>query len=211
MVLENFVVFEGLDGSGTSTQIKLIGEKIPSEKCFITAEPTENEIGKFLRKMLQAKVKLAPKTAAYLFASDRCEHVYGENGILQNCQNGKIVLSDRYLFSSLAYQSPICGKEMVSKLNQDFPLPKILFFFEIDPKDSLNRVFERSKQTGAQTEIYEKLEIQQKTYQAYQNVILDYEKSQNEMQIIRIDATKSIEQIHEKIWNIIQNMPIFKA
>ena len=70
MVLQSFIVFEGLDGSGTSTQIKLLQEKLSKNKTWITAEPTNNETGLFLRKMLKGEIKIHPKTSAYIFATD---------------------------------------------------------------------------------------------------------------------------------------------
>lgn len=212
MVLQTFIVFEGLDGSGTSTQINLLKDALTkslgSDKIFITSEPTENETGLFLRRMLKAQFCVNEKTSAYLFAADRCEHIYGKDGIEDQCQNGKIVVSDRYLFSSLAYQNKIF--DLTYNLNKDFPLPKYLFFFEIEPEKSLKRVIKRCQENGEQTEIFEKIEIQKKTYEAYQKVLSIYENSESEMQIIRVDASKSVEEIHKFILNVLQNMPIFK-
>ena len=212
MILQTFIVFEGLDGTGTSTQIKLLQERLDEKNSFITAEPTDKETGLFLRKMLKGEIAVTPKTAAYMFAADRCEHVYGQNGIVENCEKGKIVISDRYFFSSLAYQSFDCGETLPYELNKNFPLPKYLFFFEIEPEKSLERVIKRSKQTGEQVEIYEKIEIQKKTYEAYQKVMTFYSKEEfSQMKIIRIDASLSIDEIHKKIWSIVQEMPILKS
>lgn len=199
MVLKNFIVFEGIDGSGTSTQIKKLEESFP-QKIITTAEPTKSEIGKFLRKMLAGEFSVDEKTASYLFAADRCEHLYGKNGIIENLQNDKIVVSDRYFFSSLAYQSVSCGKELPKLLNSPFPLPEYLFYFEINPEISLNRVNSR----GEKKEIYENLEIQKKTANLYDEIISEYENDKShKMKIIRIDASKSIEEIFQKIQEIL--------
>ena len=157
MILKNFIVFEGIDGAGTSTQIKKICERNP-QKFFQTAEPTSLETGKFLRKMLGGEFSVDEKTNSFLFAADRAEHLYGKNGIIEQINNGKTVISDRYLFSSLAYQSISCGEELPKLLNSTFPLPEILFFFEIDPEISLKRVDSRNEKK----EIYEKIETQKK-------------------------------------------------
>ena len=109
MVLNNFIVFEGIDGSGTSTQINILAERLP-EKIYKTAEPTSNEIGKFLRKMLGGEMKMDEKTNAFLFAADRCQHLYGEGGIIDQINNGKIVISDRYFFSSSMYSASVSHK-----------------------------------------------------------------------------------------------------
>lgn len=199
MILKNFIVFEGIDGSGTSTQIQMIANtnKI---KFAATSEPTKNETGLFLRKMLKGDFSIDERTAAYLFAADRCEHIYGKNGILKLLKQGKTVISDRYFFSSLAYQSSVCGKELPRLLNSPFPLPEYLFYFKINPEISLKRVNSRNETK----EIYEKLDIQIKTAALYDEVIEEYKKmgTENEMKIITIDASKSIEEVNSEIMKI---------
>lgn len=202
MVLQNFIVFEGIDGAGTSTQIKKILASNP-EKYYATAEPTSSEIGKFLRRMLSGEFTVDEKTNAYLFAADRCEHIYGKDGIISQINKGKIVVSDRYFFSSLAYQSASCGKEIPSLINSPFPLPQYLFYFQIDPEISLARVNSRQ----GKKEIYEKIEIQKKIAQLYEKTISEYENDpdlRETMKIIRIDASKSIEEIELLIQNTLK-------
>lgn len=192
MILKNFVVFEGIDGAGTSTQIDILKNSEIKDKFFFTAEPTSNETGKFLRKMLKGDVKLDPRTSAYLFAADRCEHLWGENGIEKQIKDGKIVVSDRYLFSSLAYQTVTCGEELPRDLQKPFPLPEILFFFEIDPEISLSRIDGRETK-----EIYEIVDFLKATEERYKKVVASYENS--EIKIVRIDATKSKEEVSKII------------
>ena len=172
MVLKNFIVFEGIDGSGTSTQIKKLRDSNP-QKYIQTAEPTTGETGRFLRRILSGEIKVDEKTSTFLFAADRCEHLYGENGIIELLNQGKSIISDRYLFSSLAYQSVKCGKDLPRLLNSTFPLPEYLFYFEINPELSLARVTSR----GEKKEIYENLETQKKTAGLYEEVIQEYEKN----------------------------------
>lgn len=192
MVLKNFIVFEGIDGAGTSTQIKKLVESNP-DLFVATAEPTTGETGKFLRKMLAGDFTVDEKTNAYLFAADRCEHIFGKGGVKELCESGKIVVSDRYFFSSMAYQSVSCGEELPKLLNSPFPLPEYLFFFEINPEISLERVNSRNEKK----EIYEKLDVQKKIAAQYEKVISSYEKdsSASGMKIIRINAADSIENI----------------
>ncbi|MCR5284793.1 MAG: dTMP kinase [Treponema sp.] len=198
MVLKNFIVFEGIDGSGTSTQIKKLRDSNP-EKYIQTAEPTTGETGRFLRRILSGEIKVDEKTSTFLFAADRCEHLYGENGIIELLKQGKSIISDRYLFSSLAYQSVKCGKDLPRLLNSTFPLPEYLFYFEIKPELSLARVTSR----GEKKEIYENLETQKKTAGLYEEVIQEYEKNPQGMKIIRLDASKSIEEVYSFIQNIL--------
>ncbi|MBE6351833.1 MAG: dTMP kinase [Treponema bryantii] len=203
MTLKNFIVFEGIDGSGTSTQIKKLVER-DLNKFVATAEPTKKETGLFLRKMLGGDFSVDSKTAAYLFAADRCEHIYGKDGVIDLLNQGKIVVSDRYFFSSLAYQSVSCGNELPRLLNSQFPLPEILFYFYIDPEISLKRVEDRNEKK----EIYEKIDYQKKTAALYEEVINEYSKPElkGEMKIIKIDASKSIEEISQIIWQNVQGM-----
>ncbi|MBR6340652.1 MAG: dTMP kinase [Treponema sp.] len=197
MILKNFIVFEGIDGAGTSTQIKKLVESDP-QKYIATAEPTSGPTGKFLRQMLAGDFKVDERTNAYLFAADRCQHIFGQDGVKELCNSGKIVVSDRYFFSSLAYQSVSCGLELPMLLNSPFPLPEYLFFFDINPEVSLARVNARNESK----EIYENIEAQKKIAALYEKVISMYEndaKLREEMKIIRIDASKSIEEVEEII------------
>ena len=197
MILKNFVVFEGIDGAGTSTQIKKLVENAP-EEYIATAEPTSGPTGKFLRRMLSGEFHVDEKTNAYLFAADRCEHIFGKGGVKELCESGKTVVSDRYFFSSLAYQSVSCGLELPQLLNSPFPLPEYLFFFDINPEVSLARVNARN----GHKEIYENLEAQKKIAALYEKVISMYESDprlREEMKIIRIDASKTIEEVEEII------------
>lgn len=198
MILKNFIVLEGIDGAGTSTQIKKICETNP-EKYIATAEPTKNETGKFLRRMLGGEFSVDEKTNAYLFAADRCEHIFGKGGVKELCESGKIVVSDRYFFSSMAYQSVSCGDELPRLLNSPFPLPEYLFFFEINPEISLGRVNARNEKK----EIYETIEKQKKIAAQYDKVISEYEAKSAEsgMKVIRVDASKSIEEVKQFIFD----------
>ena len=197
MILKNFIVFEGIDGAGTSTQIKKLIER-DTTRFVPTAEPTSNETGKFLRRMLGGEFSVDEKTNAYLFAADRCEHIFGKGGVQELCESGKIVVSDRYFFSSMAYQSVSCGEELPKLLNSPFPLPEYLFYFVINPEISLGRVNAR----GEHKEIYETIEKQKKIAAQYEKVISEYEKNTAEtgMKIIRINAADTIENISEIIW-----------
>ncbi|MBR4246551.1 MAG: dTMP kinase [Treponema sp.] len=214
MILQNFIVFEGIDGAGTSTQIEMLKNRPEAKDFLFTAEPTSAPTGKFLRQMLKGDFPLQNESAAYLFAADRNEHVNGKlltqgntlvTGIKEACQSGRKVVSDRYLFSSLAYQSINCPPEVPRLLNSLFPLPQLLFYFEISPKDSLSRLGDRNFR-----EIYEKEDFLNKTVQEYHNVLSEYsEKAKNQgMKIVLIDAKKTKEEISANIWQEIKNLPI---
>ena len=206
MILKNFVVFEGIDGSGTSTQIALLKERAGGKKVSFTAEPSENSTGKFLRQILAGKEKVSAQTAAYLFAADRAEHLWGDGGLVDQTKNGLTVVSDRYLFSNLAYQGVTCGEELPRTLNSPFPLPELLFFFDISAQKSLERVEKR----GEAKEIYENEKFLENTAARYREIVNRYKKLENSgMRIVELDATLPKEKISDLIWNEI--LPIINS
>lgn len=211
MILRNFIVFEGIDGAGTTTQASLLKNNPATGKFLFTAEPTKAETGLFLRKMLSGEVKVSNETAAYLFAADRNEHVNGPlvvegdrnlvTGLVRADEEGYVTVSDRYLFSSLAYQSINCDPKIPEALNQFFPLPRLLVFLDIEPSEALKRMSGRSSR-----EIYEKEDFLIKTAASYRRIIREYSRPEkNEgMEILELDATLSPEEIHRTVWRKIE-------
>ena len=137
-ILENFVVFEGCDGCGTTTQLGMLEDffhrsNLSLPAFYRTFEPTNGSIGKMIRAVLRKELNLLPETVAMLFAADRYEHIYESGGIAERCERGELVVCDRYLPSSFVYQGLLCGDELPVRLNRDFPLPQLLLFFDIDP------------------------------------------------------------------------------
>jgi dTMP kinase len=102
-ILSNFAVFEGGDGSGTTTQMSLLSRRFSavSPVFFPTFEPTGGPVGKIIRAALGKEIALLPETLARLFAADRGEHLYAPEGILERAARGELVISDRYVLSSL--------------------------------------------------------------------------------------------------------------
>lgn len=156
--------------------------------------------------IFSSTVKSFTRTAAYLFAADRQEHLAAPGGIEELCRNNTIVISDRYLFSSLAYQSAACGPELPRLLNSSFPLPEYLFFFDIEPNQSLKRISGRGV-----TEIYENQAFLEATAAEYRRVIGEYEAMDTGMTILRLDASESIEKVSANIWSAVENMPILQG
>lgn len=196
-VLKNFFVIEGIDGAGTTTQTKLI-ESIHKKnyiKVDTSFEPTDSPVGKLIRKFLKAEHKADDLTIAMLFSADRSYHIFGENGIIQKTKNGIKCFSDRYLFSSLAYQSKNLDIKKIYTLNEEFPLPEILFFIDIDEKIALSRIEKRE----CEKEIYENLEYLKSVRKSYLKAIKSYKETK--MKVVIIDGTLSIEEIHKIICN----------
>lgn len=194
-IIPGFVVFEGIDGTGTTTQLHRIADLLRRANVphRIDAEPTKGPIGQLIRTALSGNTVLHAHTVAHLFAADRNEHLFGLDGIQANCMDGKLVVSDRYLFSSLAYQGLTCGTAVPERLNQEFPLPQLLFFFSLPADIGMERMKNRQN-----LEIYEKLDFQTQVAAAYGSILAEFENSG--MQIIRINAALPIETITQEIW-----------
>ncbi len=203
-IIKNFIVFEGLDGAGTTTQSKLLEKMFKSNnlKCVGTCEPTTGFIGKAIREVLSGSIKVAPGTIAKLFVSDRHEHLYNdETGIIVQCKRGSFVISDRYLFSSLAYQSLDYGFDNVRELNSSFPLPEHLFFLDVPSEICQHRLNTRNS-----LEIYEEYALQEK-------ILINYNKSLDlysgtKMNIHIMDGTMDITELGKIIWSKLSSLPI---
>jgi dTMP kinase len=208
-IISNFVVFEGLDGSGTSTQLALLEQKLaglaPHGLAFMsTFEPTDGAIGKLIRSILKKDLVLRPDTLARLFAADRNEHLYAFGGIIECCQRGELVICDRYTLSSLVYQGIECGIELPRGLNEAFPAPELLLFFDIDPGIAQQRMAGRPS-----LEIFEHIEFQKKVRQQYHALFDEYRKAGVRLEII--DASQDVEKVAEDVWKEVAKMPIIKS
>jgi len=136
-----FIVLDGGDGSGTSTHSQLLTGFLEYKgfKVHLTQEPSKSEIGKILRIFLKDK-KIPPTTDALLFAADRDLHFHNE--IQKKLDEGYIVISDRYLESSIIYQSTQSDKisvEWIKLLNKFVGQPDLTIILDIDPKIALAR------------------------------------------------------------------------
>jgi len=106
-IWQHLVAVEGIDGAGTTTLTRNLSEALKKRNIHneTGCEPTDGPIGRIIRKALSGKQPVEPETLAMLFAADRREHLYSPRGIRQTLDSGKIYITDRYFFSSLAYQS----------------------------------------------------------------------------------------------------------
>ncbi|MBR1582530.1 MAG: dTMP kinase [Spirochaetales bacterium] len=190
-ILKGFWVLEGLDGAGTTTQLKNL-EAYMQDKglpVFRTAEPTIYETGRFIRRVLSGEIKVPQSTIAYLFAADRDNHINNpEYGIISHLQNGEIVISDRYFFSSFAYQSIGFDPDAVMMLNSRFPYPELVLYVDTPVEDCISRIDSR----GSDKEIYEKQDYQTKVRENYEKFFSNLPEG---CRLIRVDGTLSREEI----------------
>ena len=222
MILKNFAVIEGCDGSGTTTQIKLLKKKytvcsapvktaessvaepkaLYMEPFFVTSEPTQGPVGTLIRRILKGEISVEKETLARLFASDRGEHLYGPEGIVTRCRRGELVVSDRYTPSSLVYQGLECGPDLPEALNAAFPDPELLVYIDLDSETAMGRIEKREEKT----EIYERLEFQARVRSAYLELLPRYRESG--VNVLCLDGTKAPSELADDIWGAVCKMPI---
>lgn len=192
-------MLEGIDGTGTTTQLRRLATRLDASGVAYSAdcEPTPGPVGRLIRQALSGSFDARPETVARLFAADRGEHLYGPGGILERTAAGTLVVSDRYLFSSLAYQGLTCGDELPAELNARFPMPELLLFFELDPEIAAARMAARDS-----LEIYENLGFQRRVDAAYRSIVSSFEGTG--MRIVRVDAAASPDEVEAIVWSAIE-------
>ncbi len=135
-----FVVIEGLDGSGASTQAAMLSEYLASSgyKALVTKEPTNNLIGGLIRGQLTHEWKSNPECLQLLFAADRSHHL--EKEIIPALEQGFIVISDRYMYSSLAFGSIDCDMDWLKSINSKFMVPDVSIILDVPPETYVERI-----------------------------------------------------------------------
>lgn len=194
-ILNRFIVIEGLDGSGTTTQAALITERLELMQLRATAtfEPTDSVIGKLIRDVLSGRVRVTEGALALLYAADRDNHIYNpETGILSLLNHNDVVISDRYLFSSLVYQGLQIPEHHVEAYNSFFPLPEILVYIDTPADECIRRIHSR----GGDKEIFEVESFQRQVYARYDDVLANLP---GEVQQLRIDGTQTADKIADEI------------
>ncbi len=157
--MSKFIVFEGLDGTGKSTQLSLLANKLRAngETVWEDAEPTAAPTGKFLRRMLAGEVPANEWANAALFFADRVHHnTDPETGIGTRLRKGETVLSDRYYYSTFAYQGVNTDLNWIMDLHYGCPeiaRPDLVLFLTMSPAKCLARI--KENRGDRPLEIYE--------------------------------------------------------
>ena len=190
------IVFEGLDGSGQSTQAEFLKDFLKEKgyKVILTKEPTlDSQAGKEIKEVLEKKKKISPKELQELFAKDRKEHL--KTLIIPALEQGKVVISDRYFFSSFAYgQASGLDLNWLIKINNEFLLPDITFFLAVSPKVCLERIKKRKKERT----LFEEKEKLEKVYRNYQKIAKEFPN------VKIINGEKPIKEVFEKIKGLVE-------
>lgn len=201
-----FIVVEGLDGCGKSTQIQLISEKLKSlgKLVYVTAEPTNYETGAYLRRILSDSLEKDMYLQGALFLADRIEHItHPEFGIKKYLDEGYIVVCDRYYFSTFAYQGTACDMDWVMEINlgcRQILKPDLCIFLDVDPKTCKKRIDD----VREKPELYEK--DAEKMQQIRGNFISVFERLKPTHNIAIIDANASIEGIFDNAFSQIEKV-----
>ena len=186
---------EGIDGCGKSTQSKFLMKKFEenNEKTIILKEPTNGKYGKKLWEMLSGKREATTEQILDLFVMDRKEHV--NDKINPALKKGKIVLMDRYYYSTMAYQAAAgIDVNRIRKDNEFAPKPDIVLIFDLPVDLAMKRVIGHSV-----ADVFEKEEHLEKVREAYLNLKDD--------PLVRIiDSTRTPEEIFEEVWELVSEV-----
>lgn len=199
-----FIVFEGIDGSGTSTQTNWLKNYFTAKgiKAVETCEPSNGPIGNLLRQALKKRVHFVNESQkfeeqmAYLFAADRYDHLYNDvDGVFKLIKDDFTVISTRYYFSSLAYHwNTAEDLEFIRSLNAKFPNPDLVIYIDISIEIGLDRIGDRSVK-----DIYENQEKLVRVRKNYQEIFRDYEGL-----TLQVDGTQGKDTVHQQIINFIE-------
>lgn len=189
-----FIVFEGCDGSGKSTQAKMLKKYYDDLKkpALVTKEPTlESRAGKIIKRVLKEEINCAPFVLQGLYFEDRTQHI--EDLILPNLKVGVNVISERYSLSSQAFGGIYVNMEDLIRLNRNVIEPDITFILDTSAKECMERI----KATRDQTEFFEKIDKLTKVLENYRKLALRFDN------IFFINGQKTKDEVFEQILGLL--------
>ena len=187
-----FIVFEGIDGAGLTTQAELLEKYLRNKKyeVVLTKEPTNNLIGGIIRAALKKEWITSNTTLQLLFSADRAHHL--EKEIIPALENGKIVISDRYFLSTIAYGMIEVEKDWLKAINSKFLLPDLIFIIDVPVEVSIERI----KTSRFGFELFEEIRKLEKVRNNFLELSKEYKNC------FVIDGNRSIEEVHKEIVKI---------
>lgn len=194
-----FLAFEGIDGSGKTTQLNLLSRRLEKlgVPVYETREPTDGPVGALVNQALKKRIKLEERVLATLFAGDRLDHLLNEyNGICSKIMQGIHVLCDRYYLSSYAYNGSKVPFDWVVKLNEQAAQilrPAAHIFVDVTPEVAVQRI----SANRYETELYETTETLRTVRGKFYEV---FELLKEQETIIVVNGDLSPEQVAEEIW-----------
>ena len=199
-----FIVFEGIDGAGKTTQVDLLAQNLASlgREVSLSAEPTTLPSGKAIRRALSGEEKKSECEMAAMFVLDRIAHnINSETGIRALTERGIDVISDRYYYSSLAYQGTATDYEWVKSMNRNSPeirRPDLCIYLDLLPEQSLERI-SRGRES---VEIYENLETLTAVREKFLSVVEDLRRDGESIYVV--NAARPAEDIANEIFEIVK-------
>lgn len=200
-----FLAFEGIDGSGKSTQLERLRRRLTAEgiRCLATREPTDGPVGSLLRQILTGRTAADSRVIASLFTADRVDHlVNGTDGILQRVREGVTVLTDRYYFSSYAYQGVELDLDWIiasNSVSAGLLRPDLTLFLDLP----VERAMERIRRNRYTQELYEREErlraVRGKYFEAF-------EKLRDQERVSVIDADADEDAVASRIWDAVLSL-----
>ncbi len=196
-----FIVLEGLDGSGTTTQAHLLERRLAAlGPAWATCEPSEGPAGRLIRRILAGEEACDPRALALLFAADRLNHLYGPDGILEHLRRGVHVVCDRYYLSSLAYQTLEAPFSWVYAINSRALRPDLTVFLEVPVAECLARIGIRQ---GERKELFERQEALEHVRARYYRAIARLHRRER---IAIVDGRPGVEEVAETVWEAVQTL-----
>ncbi len=193
-----FIAFEGIDGSGKGTQIHLLKKYLEQEgyPVFNTLEPNDSPIGSLIHQIMIGRMKTTNDVIAALFVADRLDHIQNDtNGILKFVNDGINVISDRFYFSSYAYQSvdvPMDWIIQANSLSASLIRPDVTVFIDVDPEITMKRI-ESNRMTKELFEETDRLiETRKRYFEAFDR-LKDVEN------VVVIDGARSPEEVQADV------------
>lgn len=191
-----FVVLEGLDGAGTTTQaVKLAAAlRRTGHRVVLTREPSDGPVGKVLRSALDGTLRRTPKLSdaalALLFAADRLDHL--ASTVEPGLAAGAVVVSDRYVLSSFAYQGRVLETAWVEALNAGARRPDLTLFLEVSPRVAATR----RRKRGGRKERFDDARTQASVARAYQAVMARHARAHH---VYRLDGELAVEEVAKQV------------
>lgn len=198
-----FFAFEGIDGSGKSTQIKSLVEQLRNHglKCYETCEPSEGPVGTMVRQILTGRMKADGRVITSLFAADRLDHLTNEvNGLCKEIDRGITVVTDRYYFSNYAYNSVDMDMNWVmecNRLSSELLRPTLNIFLDIPVDVALERI----SKNRLHTELYEK---EERLLAVRKNYFKAFELTKDRERVAIIDANAAPEVVAQRVWEAVK-------
>ncbi len=199
-----FIAFEGIDGSGKSTQVRMLDERMKKEKiyCHTTMEPTDSPIGSLIHQIMIGRIKTDNKVISALFVADRLDHLLNDvDGIVHKINEGITVITDRYYFSSYAYQSVDMPMEQVisaNKQSSDILRPTVTLFIDIPPDVAIERITKNRSHQELFEERSRLIQVRERYFEAFDR-LNDTEK------VIIIDGDRDAQEIADDIWEVVRD------